>query len=338
MTERYREMCEELLRGEGCRHVIGGITSWSRKEMIPAIEKQEALLWYACPYEGFECNERVIYSGACPNQHILPLFRHVLPRYGARACLVGSNYIWGWETNRIARELIGDCGGEVLCERYLPLGSTDVARLVDEVREKRPDFILNNLIGPSSYAFFKEYWALARRDAAFAPEACPIVSCNLTECELDLIGEAAHGHLSTAVYFQSLETAQNRAFLARARKRFGEPLRASILMVGAYAAMHMLAEAIRDAGTDDPAAVLAVVTARAFETPLGSITIDPRTQHATLTPHLGRVVPGGGFEIIESAPEPVAPDPYLVGYEPQALAALVGGRRPRGVANLRVVT
>src|SRR3546814_8280958 len=89
-----------MLRERGCRHVIGTITSIGRKEVIPIIEKYDALLWYMCPYEGFECCENVIYTGASPNQHIVPMFRYLLPRYGKRVYLVGSNYIWGWETNR----------------------------------------------------------------------------------------------------------------------------------------------------------------------------------------------------------------------------------------------
>jgi hypothetical protein len=43
-----------------------------------------ALLWYMCPYEGFEANENVIYIGGCPNQHLIPLFEHLIPRFGVR--------------------------------------------------------------------------------------------------------------------------------------------------------------------------------------------------------------------------------------------------------------
>ena len=30
-------------------------------------------------------------------------------------------------------------------ERYVPIGDEDIDHLIDEIREKRPDFILNNL-------------------------------------------------------------------------------------------------------------------------------------------------------------------------------------------------
>ncbi|WP_207460065.1 transporter substrate-binding domain-containing protein [Azospirillum sp. SYSU D00513] len=330
VIERYHALCEDMIRRDGCRHVVGTITSLSRKEIIPAIEKHDALLWYMCPYEGFECSDNVVYTGACPNQHIVPLFQHVLPRYGARACLVGSNYIWGWEINRIARALIQPCGGEVLSERYLPLGSEDVGRIVAEIAQKKPDFILNNFVGTTSYAFFRAMRLLAEQDPSFRPEIRPIVSCNLTECELGLIGEAGIGHLSSAIWFEEAGGPENAAFVARAKARLGGGRRPSAFFTGAYAAVRLLAEAIREAGTDDVAGVKPVLTARSFATPAGRLSIDPRTNHATLTPHLGRIAEGGRFDIIESAPEPMAPDPYLVHFDPDRLAALVAAARQAG--------
>ena len=70
-----------MLRDHGCRHIIGTITSLARKEVIPLVEKHDGLLWYMCPYEGFEANDNVIYTGGCPNQHLLPLFDYLIPRF-----------------------------------------------------------------------------------------------------------------------------------------------------------------------------------------------------------------------------------------------------------------
>jgi hypothetical protein len=51
--DAYGPLCEEILRDTGARHVVGCITSWSRKEVIPTVEKFGGTLWYAVPYEGF---------------------------------------------------------------------------------------------------------------------------------------------------------------------------------------------------------------------------------------------------------------------------------------------
>jgi branched-chain amino acid transport system substrate-binding protein len=303
-VDRYAPLCEEMLRESGVRHVVGCVTSWSRKEVIPVLEKSGATLWYACPYEGFEANEHVVYMHACPNQHLVPLLAYVVPRFGASGLLLGSNYIWGWETNRVARDLIADAGGKVLGERYLPIGETDVSRLIGEIRATRPDFVLNNLIGTSSYAFIAAYAELGRRDPHFRPERCPILSCNLTECELPAVGEAARGHLSVGPYFRS-------AAAPTAAGDRGVP--ASSFEASAYASVRVLARVL-GGNVHATFADLPFVFARAsFGTPFGETLIDPQTQHATLPVEIGRIG-DGGFETV-SRTEGVAPDPYLSRYD-----------------------
>ena len=70
--DAYAPLCAEILAGP-VRHVIGCVTSWSRKEVIPTLERFGGVLWYACPYEGFEASSQVVYAHACPNQHLVPL-------------------------------------------------------------------------------------------------------------------------------------------------------------------------------------------------------------------------------------------------------------------------
>src|ERR1700753_1725432 len=109
----------------GINHVVGCYTPSSRKEIIPLFEKLDALLWYPSHYEGFESASNVVYTGPVANQHLLPLVEYMLGRFGRRAFCVGSNYIWAWEENRILREVIGLADGEVIAERYFPIGGTD---------------------------------------------------------------------------------------------------------------------------------------------------------------------------------------------------------------------
>src|SRR5690606_25248917 len=104
---------------------------------------------------------------------------------------------------------IADAGGKVLAERYLPIGETDVSRLIAEIKATRPDFILNNLIGTSSYAFLAAYAELGRLDPHFRPDCCPILSCNLSECELPAIGDNADGHLAVGPYFRAPSAPEN---------------------------------------------------------------------------------------------------------------------------------
>jgi branched-chain amino acid transport system substrate-binding protein len=304
--DRYATGCAEILASSGARHIIGCVTSWSRKEVIPILERAGGTLWYACPYEGFEANEHVVYMHACPNQHLVPMLSHVVPRFGANGFLLGSNYIWGWETNRVARDLIADAGGTVLGERYLPLGETDVSRLIAEIEATRPDFVLNNLIGTSSYAFIAAYAELARRDPHFGPERCPILSCNLTECELPAVAGVGDGHLSAGPYFHD-----------PVARGWSEPVSsampASSFEASAYACVRVLADILDKNPEAQWNDLPKAFSGSSFQTPLGKITIDPQTQHATLPVQIGRIE-GTSFKTV-SLIEGVAPDPYLSRYD-----------------------
>ncbi|MCW4113828.1 transporter substrate-binding protein [Aurantimonas sp. MSK8Z-1] len=305
----YAARCEDILRNSGARHIFGCTTSWSRKEVIPVLERRGAMLWYTAPYEGFEANDRVVYLHACPNQHLVPLLAYALPRFGRRAFLVGSNYIWGWEVNRLARDIVSDASGEVLGERYLPIGDVDVGRLIAEVRATRPDFVLNNLIGPSSYAFIRAYAALGAGDPDFRAERRPILSCNLTEAELSALDGAGEGHLSVGPYFRDAG--------AHAPSLGGAICRSSYY-AAAFSAVRIFADAVRSTGDASPDAVARCATARRCDTPMGPIAIDPQTQHASLPVRIGRIR-GAGFEVLQVSEAPVAPDPYLSRYDPHAL-------------------
>lgn len=308
-AEAYAGLAQSAIRDVGCRHIIGTLTSWSRKDVLPVVERHGALLWYAFPYEGYEASDSAVYLGPCPNQHLLPLFDYVLPRYGRRAFIVGSNYIWGWEISRIAREITEASGGQVVSDRYVPLGATEVDHLVTEIRQKKPDFILSNLVGQSATAFIEAYGTFRKSH----PDAPPIVACNLSESDLEgLSPEARRGHIATAIYFDRLDTPDNHAFKARMAARQGTGRRISTPFTAAYTAMSILARSIADAGTDAPEAVRKVATSRLFDTPAGPIGIDPRTHHAAFRPHLGLSDEEGGFSLLQSAEETIEADPYLV--------------------------
>ncbi|MHA6643285.1 transporter substrate-binding protein [Mesorhizobium sp. A623] len=315
--DRYATGCAEILATSSARHIIGCVTSWSRKEVIPILERAGGTLWYACPYEGFEANEHVVYMHACPNQHLVPMLSHVVPRFGANGFLLGSNYIWGWETNRVARDLIADAGGKVLGERYLPLGETDVSRLIAEIEATRPDFVLNNLIGTSSYAFIAAYAELARRDPHFKPERCPILSCNLTECELPAIAGVGDGHLSAGPYFHD-PAAHGWS------ESLSATMPASSFEASAYASVRALAEILAGNPTAQWTDLPKAFTGRTFRSPLGAVAIDPQTQHATLSVQIGRIE-GTAFKTV-SLIENVAPDPYLSRYDRSATFARPGLR------------
>jgi len=304
----YHTACDALIREEHVDHIIGCYTSASRKQVIPIVERTERLLWHPARYEGFESSENVIYVGAAPNQHVVPLVRHMLDNISGDVFCTGSNYVWTWETNRVIREIVTNAGGRILAERLLEFGETAVDHIVEEIIERKPPAVFNTLVGESSYVFMRALHQAARR----ANLSIPMLSCSICEPELKLIGSAASvGCITSSAYFESMGGAENRAFVARWKARYGADSNLSVDALSTYVCVMLLARAIRRAGSADVGAVRRAAANHRYDSPQGPVWVDPDNNHCFLTPRLARSVPGCQFEIFWEADAPERPDPYL---------------------------
>lgn len=308
----YIDAARNILENNKAKHVIGCYTSSSRKDVLPYFEKHGALLWYPSHYEGFETADNIIYTGAAPNQHVIPLARYVLSRGWTRSFFIGSNYIWAWENNRILRDVMTAAGGTVLGERYLPVGDTDLDAVIRQIVEVRPDFVFSTLIGESAYAFYRRFRATMPRGLDQARDM-PVASCSLAEPELARIGpDAADGHLSSSVYFSTVTTRENDAFKAVWHRRFAHLGPPSADAEASYIAGHLLGRAITRAGDAALGPVHRAVAGLTFAAPQGPVTVDPHNHHIAMRTRIGRSTRAGTFEILTESTAPVRPDPYLV--------------------------
>lgn len=323
--ETYQQICRRLLKQDGIKHVIGCYTSSSRKEVIPVFEKYDGLLWYPSHYEGFEHCNNVIYTGASPNQHIVPLMSHMLRTFGNRAYCVGSDYIWGWESNRIMRECVMADGADDFWERYLPVGSTEVQAIVDEIVRNRPAFVFSSLIGNSSEMFMQAMHDARQKHPDLSCEAMPICSHTLSEPELARLSrEAARGHIASNVYFQSSPGERNARFVAGYKQQYGTASVTSADSEAAYNTGHLLARALRKAGTQELGAVKAALRDIKLDAPQGTIWIDQNNNHCFQTPSLATSNRLGQFDIFYTYPAPLRPDPYLVDFDARDLTGSGG--------------
>ena len=93
----------------GCR------TSASRKELLPVLERHEHLLIYPVQYEGLQQSPHVVYTGATPNQQMIPAVRWAFDFLGARRFfLLGWDSVYSHAAHAVIREelttLAGPCG------------------------------------------------------------------------------------------------------------------------------------------------------------------------------------------------------------------------------------
>ncbi|MCB5191234.1 transporter substrate-binding domain-containing protein [Methylobacillus arboreus] len=312
IPKQYQAFAERMIRDDCVNVIFGCYMSSTRKAVIPVVEKWRRLLLYPTPYEGFEFSPHVIYTGAAPNQNSAQLADYMTRHYGARIYLIGSDYIYPYESNRIMSDFILEVpGGKKLAERYVPLDASekDFIGIVKDIKAKAPDFVFSTVVGKATRMLYQAY-----ADIGIDASKTPIASLTTCEAEIAEMGlRIAAGHITSAPYFQSIASEHNQACLARFHQQFGEEIEPNMCWEAAYFQTHLFAEAMREAGDDAYDALLPHLLGREYHALQGKIAINPANHHTRLNPRLGRVNQEGNFDIIaESAPSGVEPDPYLV--------------------------
>ena len=306
----YAQLAERLIIADKVNVILGCYMSSSRKAVLPLVEKWNKLLFYPTLYEGFEFSNNIIYTGAAPNQNSVQLAEFMTANFGARVYLIGSDYIYPYESNRIMSELVLQRqNSEKVGERYVALDATeeDFRPIIEEIRSLRPDFIFSTVVGDSAACLYRAY-----ADAGFDPKTMPIGSLTTSEAEISQMDGAGTGHFTSAPYFQSIQSETNSRCLERLRRRFGEDCVPNLCWEAAYFQTHVFANAFAQAGTDELAQLVPHVLGSEFEAPQGRIRIDPTNHHTCLYPRIGVVNSRGQFTIVREATRAVHPDPYMV--------------------------
>jgi len=304
----FASKAEHLILEESVSVVFGCWTSASRKTVKPIFEEHNHLLFYPVQYEGLESSPNIVYTGAAPNQQIVPAVKWCIDHLGERIFLVGSDYVFPRSANAIARDQIVALGAHVVGEEYLLLESRDVTGIVQSIMDAKPDVILNTINGDSNVAFFK-----ALRHAGITPKIIPTMSFSIAEEELRALGPPDMvGDYACWNYFQSVDTDENRAFVKRFKKKYGPDRVTDDPMEAAYFGVHLWAQAVEEAGTAKVAEVRKAITRQTLRAPEGLVSIDAENNHTAKTVRVGRIGKDGQFEILWSSETPVQPVPYPV--------------------------
>jgi branched-chain amino acid transport system substrate-binding protein len=309
VPETYRKMADQLLTEDGVSVIFGCSSSAERKAVLPAIERRNGLLWYPSLYEGFEYSPNVIYTGACPNQNSFPLAEYIVRKYGPRVYLIGADYIYPRESNRIMRDLVESYAGQVAGEQYVRMEANDaeLTRALEMIRMRSPDVVFSTIVGRTAQRFYRLYAQMG-----FDPARLPIASLTMAEGELREIGpDFCVGHLTAASYFGSLRNDSNERFKGAFIKAYGADRPVSMWSAGAYAQINLFARALAQAGSLDTQRLVEAALGLGLDAPEGPVQIDADNNHVWLTPRIGRARPDGEFDIVWEGKSPIKPDPYL---------------------------
>jgi len=292
----FAQKATKLIEEDGVVTVFGGWTSASRKAMLPVFQKFNNLLWYPVQFEGNECSPNIMYSGAQPNQQALPALTWAEEKGYKSYFLLGSDYVYPRTANLILKKHIAHDGLTLSGEEYVPLGGTDFSSIIAEIQQTKPDIIINTLNGDSNVSFFKQMAA-----AGLTPDKLPVMSFSIAEPEAKAMGPSLlAGSYTSWNYYESLPGADNAAFVAAFKAKYGADAVVDDPMVHGYEDVYVWAAAVKKAGTFDPTAVRdAAVTLGYADSPLGDVKF-AQNQSMVQTGYIGELQPDGQFSIIWS--------------------------------------
>ena len=309
----FATKAEKLVDQDGITTVFGCWTSSSRKAVKSIFEDYNALLFYPVQYEGMESSSNIVYTGAAPNQQIVPAIEYCISQGYQKYFLLGSDYVFPRTANMIITAQLEAAGCEVVGEEYADMDQTDFAAIISKIEEAKPDIIINTLNGTGNVSFFKQM-----SEINYTSDTYMTMSFSIAEEEVSTIGaDILKGHMVSWNYYQTTETERNDAFVKAYKETYGEDRVTSDPAEAAYDAVYLWAAACEKAGSVEVEDVIKTIEAGgiSFDAPEGTVEIDGSNHHLSKPVRIGQVKEDGLIYEIYATDAPVDPDPYLETYD-----------------------
>lgn len=299
---------EKLITKDQVDVIFGCWTSASRKAVKPVIEKHNHLLFYPVQYEGLESSPNIVYTGAAPNQQILPGVTWAFYNLGKTFFLVGSDYIFPRVANELIKDHVIAFGGKIVGEAYQPLNEPHFEMIVQEIVKKQPQVIINTINGSGNISFFKEL-----RRAGITSDKIPTMSFSIAEEELKTLpAQELIGDYATWNYFQSIQRPENLLFIEKFKKKYGESRVTSDPLEAAYFGVHLWAQAVKKAGTAAVEIIGTMIKQQGMDAPEGIVYIDQDNNHTWKMVRVGKINKDRQFDEIWNSKKSIRPIPFPV--------------------------
>jgi urea transport system substrate-binding protein len=308
--------------------VFGCWTSVSRKAVLPVFEENKGLLFYPVQYEGEESSRNIVYSGATPNQQLIPAADYLMSTEGGnykRFYLLGTDYVFPRTANKILKAYLLSKGipKENIIEEYTPFHHQDYQTIVSKIKKFAiggKACVLSTINGDSNIPFYKEF-----ANQGLTAATCPIMAFSVAEDELRAMDtEFLVGHLAAWNYFESIDIPENKKFVANfkaycekkhlpggAKRVTDDPI------CWAYTDVYLWAKAAEKAGSFDVAKVREALHGLTFDSPSGMVKMDDKINHLAKSAMIGEIQPDGQFNVIWKSKGLIDPQPFFTLGEPR---------------------
>jgi urea transport system substrate-binding protein len=298
----FADKARELISKEKVVVVFGCWTSASRKSVLPVFEELKGLLFYPVQYEGQEQSPNIFYTGATPNQQLIPAAEYMMSKEGGekkKFYLLGTDYVFPRTANRVLKAFLLSKGvpEKNIVEKYTPFSHSDYQTIVKDIKDfgKAGDAtVLSTINGDSNVAFYKEF-----ANQKITAKDIPVMAFSVAEDELRAIPTTnLKGHLAAWNYYQSIDTPENKAFVEAFKKKFGADRVTDDPIEAAYFGVKVWAAAVEKAKSTDVDKVVPAVLGLEFDAPGGKKKMHAVNHHTFKPVYIGEILADGQFKIV----------------------------------------
>ena len=337
----FAEKARELITVQHVAAVFGCWTSVSRKSVLPVFEETGNILFYPVQYEGEESSKNVFYTGAAPNQQAIPAVDYLMSEEKVqRWVLAGTDYVYPRTTNKILEAYLKSKGvkQEDILINYTPFGHNDWQTIVADIKRfgsaGKKTAVVSTINGDANVPFYKELG-----NQGIKATDIPVVAFSVGEEELAGIDtKPLLGHLAAWNYFMSVDTPDNKAFIARWQAYTKNPKRVTNDPMEAHViGFAMWVKAVEKAGTFEPAKVIDAMIGVAVPNLSGGLSAMMPNHHITKPVLIGEIQGNGQFNIVSQTPGTIVAQewsPYLEG----SRDLIADWRPPMSCGNFNVKT
>jgi urea transport system substrate-binding protein len=302
----FAEKARQLISQDKVAACFGCWTSVSRKSVLPVFEELNNILFYPVQYEGQECSKNVFYTGAAPNQQAIPAVDYLMAENKVkRWVLAGTDYVYPRTTNQILEAYLKTKGvaPDDIMINYTPFGHSDWQNIVASIKKfgsaGKKTAVVSTINGDANVPFYKELG-----NQGIKATDIPVVAFSVGEEELaGMDTKPLLGHLAAWNYFESVDTAQNKAFIKDWHTFIKNPKRTTNdPMEAHYIGFNMWVKGVEKAGTTDPNAVIPAMIGVSVPNLSGGFSAMMPNHHITKPVLIGEIEANGMFNIVSQTP------------------------------------
>jgi len=267
------KLAEKLIVEEKVDVIYGCWTSSCRKAVLPIVEKHNHLLIYPMQYEGFEQSDNIIYTGLTANQQIIPVIKWAFKNKGKRLYLIGSDYVFPRYSNTLIKQLSKFFGFEVIAEKYLPLGSTKVEELIQDIVDKQPELIINTINGDTNKPFFT---LLSQQKTDFLNA---IISLSVDQHSANVLPSINNKSYTAWSYYEQFDNDENKRFIKNYQSLYGSEQKITDPMISAYISIKLWIATVKLTQTAHSEVISHHLVWQSISSPFGILSLDRYSRH-----------------------------------------------------------